>query len=136
MVVDWDPGLVVSGHTSTVVIVEANGEVQGVNPGTQHVLADIQGLGNEAFITVIAPPSVSVASGRADNERRAQLIAAAALARRQALDARTRRHDEMRQRIIDAMRRTHKANLLSYYRRLLARIDARVVTRVQGTAAR
>jgi hypothetical protein len=136
MFVEWDPGAIVSSEMSPVVVVEPNGEVLAMNPGTEDVLASIQGFSSKGVVTVTPGPSMSIATGPDASERGARLIAAAAFARRQALDARNRRHEEMRQRLVDTMRRTHNANLLTYYRRLLARIDAQAGSRVQGTSAR
>ena len=98
MFVEWDAGPVVSSDSSRVVVVEAMGEVQALNPGTQEVDASIQGFGGQSDITVTPAPATSIAAAAAYQERRARLIEAAALARRQALDARNRR----RQRCVES----------------------------------
>jgi hypothetical protein len=46
------------------------------------------------------------------------------LARRRALDVRTRRRQAVRQAIVMAMRSTKNAGTIRYYRRVLARLDA------------
>jgi hypothetical protein len=136
MLVEWDAGQVVSSDSSRVVVADADGEVHAVNPGTQQVDASIQNFGGESVITVLAAPTASVAIVAAHAERRARLIAAAAIARRQALDARNRRHQELRLLLVSAMRGARNTSTMRYYRRVLARIDAESMTPVRGATAK
>ena len=64
------------------------------------------------------------------------MIAAAAIARRQALDARNRRHQELRLLLVRAMRGARNASTMRYYRRVLARIDAEFLTAPRGSFAK
>ncbi len=136
MFVEWDAGPVVSSDSSRVIIVEAEGEVQALNPGTQEVDASIQGFGGLSDITVIPAPGASIAAAAAYEAHRARLIAAAAIARRQALDARNRRHQALRQELVSAMRRSRNAITKAYYRRVLTRIDAEPLTSLGSAGAR
>ena len=136
MLVEWDAGQVVSSDSSRVVVVDPDGEVHAVNPGTQQVDASIQGFGAESVITAIAAPAATVAAVSAQAERRARLIAAAAIARRRALDARNRKHQELRLLFVTAMRDARNTSTMRYYRRVLARIDAEPLTPPRGATAK
>jgi uncharacterized protein YjdB len=136
MFVEWDAGQVVSSDSSRVIVVDPEGEVHALNPGTQQVDASIQGFGAEADITVTAAPAAAIAAAPGYEEQRARVIAKAQRARRQALDARNRRHQQMRQLLVSAMRGVKNPTTLKYYRRVLARIDAETMTPGRGATAR
>jgi uncharacterized protein YjdB len=130
MFVEWDPGPVIASDSSRVIVVAPNGAVYALNPGTQDVYASIQGYFNQAVITVVPAPSDAViARGPHDEARRARLIGEVALARRQAVSARSQRREQMRAQLASTMRDARSAGMRAYYRRVLARIQGAALAR-------